>query len=173
MSSFASSYIPTGAASVTRNADVLTYPTTGWLNASAGTLYGQATQIGTLANAMIASIDDGTGDNRIEVRYNSTTTTQARFNILAATVLQAQLIGGTFSDLSTRTSALAYASNDAAGYTDGTQIGTDTSVTVPTVSQIRIGVGSFSESELFGPIRRVQFYNARLANADLQALTSG
>jgi hypothetical protein len=69
------------------------------------------------------------------------------------------------------TAAVAYALNDYAGSRNGGAAGTDTSATVPTVSQMNIGSG-VSDSWLNGWIERIAYYPERLSNADLQALSA-
>ena len=67
MAAFASSYIPTLAASVTRSADVASVNTLSpWYNSSEMTIYTEYDIIGkTTTFGMAAQIDDGTLDNRI------------------------------------------------------------------------------------------------------------
>jgi hypothetical protein len=166
---FASSYIPTTTASVARNADVLTYPTTGWLNASAGTLFGHG-QIYAVTTAQgIASLDDGSVNNRIDLRPNSTANSVAI--ITAATVGQATLTGTTWTINVTHKMTVAYASNDAIMANDGSLSSPDTSVTVPTVTTLSVGSLAAGAFQNFGPIRRVAYFPRRLLNATLVTLT--
>ena len=75
--------------------------------------------------------------------------------------------------------ALAYETNNAYGYADGTKVGaTDTSVTIPTTSGINmmiIGGGNVgrigSGNPHNGHVRKVSYYTQRLSEAEIQALT--
>jgi len=70
---FVTSYISTGGSTVTRAAEVATMPTSGWYNASAGTLQAewqvnQASVTGTQEG--IVRIDDTTDNNRVAMYVN-------------------------------------------------------------------------------------------------------
>ncbi len=68
--------------------------------------------------------------------------------------------------------ALAMAANDFAFTTNGASALTDVSGTVPTgLTQLQIGAG-LSATTLNGYIRRVAYIPSRLANAELQNLTT-
>ena len=164
---FASSYIPTTTAAVTRNADVLTYPTTGWLNAAAGTLMHEATNMVAGVDHKPYQIDDGTANERIQSPINSSNNhlmvvvdggvTQVSLTVAAAT-------------LATYKKADAWAVNDFASCVDGGTVATDTSGTIPTVTTLRIS-DVLNSVPFFGPIRRVAYFPLRFLNATLVTLT--
>jgi hypothetical protein len=68
--------------------------------------------------------------------------------------------------------AFAYRDNDVALSSNGGAALTDTLATVPTVNQL--GVGGFTPTAAYlnGHIRQIAYYNTRLTNATLQALTA-
>jgi len=70
--------------------------------------------------------------------------------------------------------ALAYQANNTVSSANGAIGTTDTSVTLPTVNRLSIGVrGDLSAStSLNGHIRSVQYYPVRLADFQLQAITA-
>lgn len=65
--------------------------------------------------------------------------------------------------------ALAYKANDSATAYEGTVIGTDTTVVVPTVT--RLGVGVDSIRQMNGNIARIKYWPYRLSNAQLAKVT--
>ena len=67
---------------------------------------------------------------------------------------------------------LAYANNDVALYINGTQIATDSSATIPTLSQIKLN--SYWNGNLVDStsVNQLLLFKTRLTNAELAALTS-
>jgi len=167
-----SSYIPTTSAAVTRTADSVSMTSTAftdWHSAAQGTLYVEATAAATGATRGLASLNDGSGSNvtqlfltssdapRLEV-YNGAT--QANLTASAVTPTTAFKVAG------------AYKANDFALCSNGGAVGTDTSGAVPTVTQLSIGAINGATSPLNGHIRRITYWPTRLANAELQAITT-
>ena len=167
-----SSYIPTTSAAVTRTADSVSMTSTAftaWHSAAQGTLYVEATAAATGATRGLASLNDGSGSNvtqlfltssdapRLEV-YNGAT--QANLTASAVTPTTAFKVAG------------AYKANDFALCSNGGAVGTDTSGAVPAVTQLSIGAINGATSPLNGHIRRITYWPTRLANAELQAITT-
>ena len=67
--------------------------------------------------------------------------------------------------------ACAYKENDVAFYENGTQVGTDTSVSLPTVTHFGIGSRNDTQLALNGTISNLSYYPKRLTNTQLQTLT--
>ena len=163
---FASTPIATTAA---RNADVLTYPTTGWASATAGTLMARyATRITTTMYGVCLADAAGPANNVIGL-ITSTANIQAA--VVAGGVSQASFAVGTATNFTQFNQALAYAANDVASCVNGGTVGTDTSVTLPTFDTLRVGILN-TGNQPFAPIRRVAYYAVRLPNTELQALTA-
>jgi hypothetical protein len=170
--SFPTSYIPTVASTVTRAADSVTMTGTNfssWYNTSEGTIVASADSVRPAATSpatRVFQFDDGTVNNNI--RSGSTATLQ----VVDAGVTQANItatpaitFGGTVFKF-----ASAYKLNDFASVTTGA-VATDTSGTVPTVTQLSLG-GPSTSGVLNGHIRTFTFYPSRLTNAQMQALAS-
>jgi hypothetical protein len=66
----------------------------------------------------------------------------------------------------------AYASNDAAFYANGAQVGTDSSVTVGANAEIYINYSPVTNRPQVAWIRSVALFPTRLANATLASLTA-
>jgi hypothetical protein len=171
--SVATSYIPTVAATATRNADVIVdTAVSSLIGQTAGTLYAEVNLTEWTNAKRIFAISNGTQDNRIAFLINST-------NRIRALVTQA---GATQADINTSTGlangvykiALAYAANDFVLYVNGSQIGTDTNGTVPACTDVYLGKLETSSAtlQLNDRIRAAALYTTRLDNATLSYLTT-
>jgi hypothetical protein len=171
--SVATSYIPTVAATQTRNADVISLTgASALIGQASGTIYAQVNLTEWTNAKRVLAISDGTQDNRITLLINTT-------NRIRALVTQ---VGSTQADINTSTGltngtykiAFAYASNDFVLYVNGTQIGTDTSGLVPACSSVYIGKLETSSTtlQLNDRITTAALYPTRLTNAELAALTT-
>jgi hypothetical protein len=129
---------------------------------------------GDLIGTRALRVSDGTANNLIDV-VAASGAGQGGYGF--ATVGGVAVVGsGVPASVATvanqKTSlAVAYALDDYAGSRNGGAAGTDTSATVPTVSQMNIGSG-VSDSWLNGWIERIAYYPERLSNADLSALSA-
>jgi hypothetical protein len=167
---FATSVIPTTSAAVTRAADVASVNTLSpWYNAAEGTLYAEW-QMSSSAAAVFA-INDNSSNNRIQVS-NQGSTAVIQSIIWTGGVSQFDATSGSFLLNGNAKGALAYKTNDVAFSANGGAVVTDTSATIPTVSQVQFGFRAGSSSYLNSYIRRVTYYPRRLSNAELQAITS-
>jgi hypothetical protein len=168
------SFIPTTAAAVTRNADVinLSGAVSGCIGQTEGTIYAEV-DIRTFANVgMIATISDGTASNRVDVYKN--TDSKIYFDRFSSTgtttgLGSAALTTGIFKV------AVAYKSGDTTMYINGTQVGaTQTQTfTFSSLTKITIGVNRADTALFFNDrIRSAALYTTRLTNAELAALTT-
>lgn len=173
LGAFATSVIPTTTAQATRAADVATMTGTNfssWYNQTEGTLVADATVPYTVPSAvfpMSAAFTDGTTNNFMQVGY--LTSGVSSLEVTTAGVSQV----GIFPVVGTanRRTAAAYKLNDFAVSTNGGAVATDTSGTVPVVDRLRLG-DRVSGNTLNGTIKSITYYPRRLANTELQALTS-
>jgi hypothetical protein len=176
--SFASSYIPTVAAQVTRTADVAAINAPNfapWYRQDEGTFVAEfASPVGAAANnPRILTASDQTVNNRIRAFLGNTNTT---VQVNSGNVLQATLnntpttLYGVVNKL-----ALAVKASDFAASINGGAVATVASGTVPSgINRLDIGsdiVGQGS-SQINGHIRSIRYYPVRLSNAQLQALTA-
>ena len=166
---FASSYIPTTTLAVARNADVLTYPTTGWLNASVGTVLVQFQLFGVGVRQTVFG-DATTGNGRLDLRSRDASADQSdlTYGTGSGTV---DLVGSAVAVNTTYKIAGAYGTDSVIAQ-NGTIGGTSSTDAALTISNVGVGVLTSGLTPHFGPIRRVQYFGARLANATLQALTA-
>jgi hypothetical protein len=174
VATFATSYIPTVASTVTRSADVTTMTGTNfsqWYNQIEGTfVVGYATLDVTFSVPKpTAAVHDGTANNRI---YGYVSTATPVVFVTTGGVTQATITRPNVAANVANKMAFAYIENNIALSSNGSAAGTDTSATIPTVNQLNIGVFIPTSVYLNGHIRAITYYNTRLPDAQLQALTT-
>jgi hypothetical protein len=178
--SFATSYIPTVASSVVRSADVCSITGsafTGFYNPVAGSVF---TDI--IFNAPTVS---GVAQRNWELASATTLNSSRAFRGVSGLVRFRNTSGG-ITDVSVDTDAIppsqqtkqsfGLIGNDFAFYSSGSQVGIDTSCSMP-VGLNAFYIGSNSPvagggSHLNGTISSLRYYKKRLSNAKLQALTA-
>lgn len=170
---FATSFIPSAASQVTRaadNASMIGNNFARWYNVTEGTLYSESTSLGppSLGTSSTFAITDGTINNRL--RCGNFSTGSVGSDIAVGGVGQAAFTAANSFGVSAKVS-LAYKLNDAAGSFNGGTAQIDNAVTIPVVTQAQIG-NAITGRELNGTISRISYYNRRLANTELVALTS-
>jgi hypothetical protein len=168
---FATSVIPTTTTALTRAADVASVNTlTPWFNAVEGTLFAEAVAVGLRnpgAQYQVTLGTSGTNENRIRFVDGN----------VAAQIHSSS--GETFAYSTAATintaykTALAYKANDSAAAINGTASATDTSVTLPSaLTAMYLGQNAVNTQQINGYLRRITYYPRRLANAELQAITT-
>jgi hypothetical protein len=172
---FATSYIPTVASQVTRAADSASMTGTNfssWYNQTNGTVFAQYSVNGLNPGASNAAfgITDNTTSNFIAGRTLSSAATN--FQVRTGGADQVTLNSVTVAAGAVAKSAGAYALNDFAFSANAGTVQTDTSGTLPFVTQMQIGGLTSASNPLNGTISRIAYYNRRLANTELTAITS-
>jgi hypothetical protein len=163
----ASSYIPTGASTATRNADnceLLDLTTMGF-NASEGTIYHDVGARTNASGRAYTFLPASGGNNQI---FEGSGTA---FNVYSSGSFVAQIGSQPVTALKI---AAAYALNDYAVSVSGGAVTTDTSGALPTsLTKLTIG-GSIINSAAYmnGCIRVFKYWPTRLPNAQLQSLTT-
>ncbi|WP_119776314.1 phage head spike fiber domain-containing protein [Oleomonas cavernae] len=178
---YPSSYIPTTAATVTRAVDTVSFPFTGIsFNALAGAFLAEwsadhayPTQSGVTQTYYIATLSDGSSSNTVNLRVDAGGTPRAR--VTTAGVAQAQLSGAVLSAGAVARCATAWVKDSvAAVYTPATVV-SDTAADMPTgVNKLTIGQSEAAgaTSYLDGYLRRLKYWPARIADAELQSLAA-
>jgi hypothetical protein len=174
---YATSYIPTLGASVTRVAETaLKTSASSLIGASAGVVYFEGTIEGDGAfTRRLISISDGTTSNFLNV-YNPSGTRGLDFVSSVGGAVQVNIISSTsiFQYGQRFKMAFAYAQNDFAFYINGTQIGIDGSGNIPSgLDRIIFGRGDQNSSVFFeGNVSQTLLFKTRLTNAQLAELTA-
>lgn len=170
---FATSYIPTTSAALTRNADVATMTGTNfssWYNATEGTFVASFNRYAATSGfPRVLSCSDNTASNEIAL-YIANATARAQLLVIDATVTQCNA----YSTYSTNTLSLSgrYKLNSFAGSLNGATPFTDSAGTVPSgITQMTIGTGPSTTSPTFnGHIESIQYWPQGLTNAEVQAI---
>jgi hypothetical protein len=168
--SYATSYIPTTSASVTRNADVISKTGIGSIFGSAYTIYGDFINQ-NVNNTRLLSLkipSAGNYDNFITIFQNGTALAATGNN--ASSAEQFTITSGSFSLNQRLKFALRCQNNNVAFYINGTQIGVDTSCTIPEVTALFLG----NYVDVFGVsvINSTAIWNTALTNTQLSQLTT-
>lgn len=169
---FATSYIPTAASQVTRNADAASMTGSNfssWYRADEGTIFLDFTPFAVSSDSRFLEIGDASATNRLLFYGNAPFYYfQTRISSVdeASVSFSTAFVAGAASK-----QAGAYKVNDIAFDVNGATVSSDTSSRVPRVTEMRIG-SSFGGTFANSHFRRVAYYPARLTNAQLQAITT-
>jgi hypothetical protein len=170
---FATSYIPTTTAAATRAADVAVMTGanfSNWYNQSEGTLFAEAATTSTANNAGVICAEDGTTNNRIQLRRNASGPSLGLVVVAGGTV-QVNGAGGAYPAATSNKATAAYKVDDFVAALSGAVVITDAAGVVPTNNQLVVGAGS-GQAALNGHIRRIAYWPRRLTNAELQGVTA-
>lgn len=173
--SFPTSYIPTTSAQVTRAADNASMTGTNfssWYNQSEGTIFAAYSRIYSpvdTKSSFVVDINDTTLNNRMGIYGLSN---QEIFNdVVGGLGLVSIPVSSSFAANTLGKLAGTYKLNDFAAASNGILGTPDTSGTLPTVTQIRIGDRQDGVRALNGHLKSFKYFNKRLLNSYLQSLT--
>jgi hypothetical protein len=172
--SYATSYIPTLGASVTRVADAASKGSaTALIGQTEGTLFveGAFAGIDPANIRRIVSLSDGTTSNAVLIQNTSNSTTM-QFVVVTLGTIQATItksLAITFGQ--TFKAAFAYKENDFVAYINGEQVGTDILGTVPATSKFAFDRGNATTAHE-GTISQALVFKTRLTNDQLAELTA-
>lgn len=177
--SFATSYIPTTSAQVTRIADSATMTGTNfssWYNATEGTFFADFDVSATTTDSntrVVYGVSNGAFANSMYL------TRQPSSNQISSAVI----FGGAAQDTAAAIAlpannsgrhAFGYATDNLGHSLNGSAVTLDTTASIPSVNGLTLGNANWSGGANFlcGRIRRLAYYPRRLSNSELQAITS-
>jgi len=168
---YATSYIPTTSATVTRNQDLFAKASiTSLLGQTEGTLFLDFTFDRQFVNADVLSINDASTSNRVSIGVTASNTLTALVTsagIDQATITRTIAVGTRYK------CAIAYKVNDFVLYVNGVQAGTDTSGLVPaSLTRFSNDAGTTSTTPFDYPFNQALVFKTRLTNAELATLTT-
>ena len=168
--SYATSYIPTLGASVTRLADAA-YKTgiSSLIGQTEGTLFADIIQNGGAANTSYIMAWDGTYSNRIAI-YSGGLGNESKIAFYVT-------VGGVNTVIFTTSAvylgrhkiALAYKLNDVVAYIDGVEVLNDTSATIPATTALALPTSANAAN---GTINQTLLFKTRLTNQQLSEITA-
>jgi hypothetical protein len=172
MSSFATSYIPTVASTVTRAADQASMQGTNfssWYNQSQGTVYGEFDLINASTVSMIPYSIDNTVSNGYVIYKNLSGSSLFGY----AGSNNGLLLNGTTLANTIYKTTIAYGTSIFANVNGATPVSiTSGGLTGVLPSQLAIGHGFISNGIMTGHIRKLSYYPVALSSNNLVALTS-
>jgi hypothetical protein len=163
---FASSYIPTTSASVTRNADVLTYPTGGNVDGTKGTAYAETTESSSYLSKYFINADSL---GNMPIIYYSTVgklsiydgITESKDLSFTQSTSIIQKVASKWGNSSMKTFS---------GGISGTGASFDGNINMGT--RFGFSVGSPATVEMYGTIRNVKIWKKALTDTQLTNMTS-
>ena len=178
VSNYATSYIPTTTAAVTRNADVISKTgISSLIGQTEGTIFVEEIYDSSVLNNgglddTLISLTDGTSNNLISIFHYGGGIGTVLFFIRLSNVTQVG-ISSSKPTSGTYKIALAYKNNDVVGYINGVQIGTDTSASIPATSAVVFydAITTNSATKKVN-LNSAVLFPTRLTNAELASLTT-
>jgi hypothetical protein len=170
---FATSVIPTTTTALTRAADVASVNTLSpWFNATTGAVFGEWNSFANSTVRYVVDIEQAASSNdRIDIPINTSNVVNPRTVVGGAAI--ASLAGGTYTVNTNAKVAFAYASADYASSLNGAAAVTATTAGALPSSLARMFIGSLAgATQINGYLRRITYFNRRLANSELQLLSS-
>ena len=170
LSSYATSYIPTIAASTRGGDSCLKTGISSLIGQTEGTIYAEWTANNVSPSGRVVVVGDGSFANRIAVLEDGG---NIRVYVSTSSVAQADLTSlGSYTG--THKIAVAYANNDLKVYIDGVAVATQATLSVPACSVLYVGTfedgtGTFPVG---GLIAQTLLFPTRLTNAQLAELTA-
>lgn len=166
---FGTSYIPTVAATVTRNPDVAVMTSTNfsdWYTATTGAAVVWAIPQTVTGTRPLVQFDDTTANEIISLRGN---VADPEMSIVDGGVAQAQIDAGTIVANTAYKLSGAWDTNSCAAAQNGAAAVTDNTATIPTPTQLRIGSDGTNYASAW--VQKILYYPQRLINAEVQAIS--
>lgn len=172
---FLTSYIPTLGTTVTRVLDSATMTGTNftsWFNSGEGTLYGEAFTANSAitTNQVVANLSNSGGTSR-HVIYRTTAKVPV-YQVDIDGSLVAAFSGQTWTDSNIGKLSGSYKTDDYYFVYNNTVIGASKNLALPVVDRLILGDVVTNNRTLNGVLKKVAYYPYRLANTQVQALTT-
>ena len=170
-----SSFIPTAAAAVTRQPDVLSATSISpWYRQDEGTvLFEGISQIPAASSTAhgIFLFSDGSDNNRVTGRIGTAGAVNTTV-VNAASVQATAQTANSYTANSVFRSTHCYKLNSVAVSLNGGAVVEDASVTIPTITGLKLGQGNTAGTQAFmGYARRFQYFPKRLPDAQIQGMS--
>jgi len=168
---YATSYIPTTAATVTRNIDLMQKTSiTSLIGQTEGVLFIDFIFNRQVDTGDLVSLNDGTVGNRVFLGVNATNNLMG---LVGSSSITQAIMSYTISLGNRYKCAIAYKANDFVLYVNGVQAASDTSGIVPaSLTRLSNDAGTTSTTPFEYPLNQLLVFKTRLSNADLATLTT-
>jgi hypothetical protein len=168
---YPTSYIPTVASTVTRNADVISKTgISSLIGQTEGTVFMDINWEEKSGVYFINSISSGFTSNEIYMSFGNTFANSIRFSITSGGDASVSFNSSVLTSGRYKI-AFAYANNDATAYINGTHVFTDNTVSVPSTSEMKF-LRANDTLGYSGTINASALWKTRLTNAELISLTT-
>jgi hypothetical protein len=170
LGAFATSFIPTAGASVTRAADIAVIQGSNfysWYNQNANSLYARFDTPAS-GNRNIIAVDNGTANNHVKLR------TEGTDPYLRSSYVGTEMVALDLGIVAANTAykiATGYSINNYAGVINAGTVGTDTTATTPLASVMRLGTDQ-AGAYLNGHLYSVSSFNSNLPQSTLTGITA-
>ncbi len=170
--SYPTSYIPTYGSTATRNADVCNNSGSAQdFNSEEGVLYAEIAALADDLTFRSIAISDGTLDNRVLIRYR-TTSNKINIFIEGSNVVAVNSIRGLTDITNYSKFALKYKSGDTALWVDGVEIFTDTATFTISGLDILSFDGGNGSDDFYGKTKNLKVFKRAMSDEELQQLTT-
>ena len=166
---YATSYIPTLGAAVTRGEDnTLKTSITSLIGQTEGTIFVEMDTQNISESVRIIELGNGAATNRIVLRFVSSAVSVI---VTSSGVAQATFTSGALTNGNYKI-ALGYAANDFVLYINGTLRNSSASGSVPACPNLYLGYTPYTGSPLGGRVGQTLLFKTRLPNSELASLTT-
>lgn len=174
---FATSYIPTTTATVTRAADVASITGanfSSWYNQTEGTVFAEYRRLNNISAGRICLFSDTTANEQMRINGSVSANIRPDWQVIDDGSVVANVLGAVEVAVgATGKTAGVYKLNDFQQATNSILGTADTAATLPTLTVLNIGANETgSGSMLNGTIKRLTYWPVRLANPTLQSITT-
>ena len=174
--SYATSYIPTVASSVTRNADVISKTgISSLIGQTEGTLFFNGRINSNSSSPRNITLSDGTGANRVILGFGNNGANRIDYDVISGGVLQTSGLG-LFMDMTTDFKIIAlYSTNNFKLFINGVLIATDSSgitFSGTTLNKLAFLTVTGTSQVLDGSVKSLQLYKTALTDTECIALTT-
>jgi hypothetical protein len=173
--SYPTSYIPTSGSTATRSADVCNGSgTSAEFNGSEGVLFAEIAALADDGTNRHIGISDNTNTNRLQIFFNTHTTTQIRTLNLVGNVKYFDMTSDVTLVNAYSKVAIKYKENDFALWVNGVEVATDNSGLVwgnGVLDTLKFADGN-DASPFYGKTKQLMTFKTALTDSELETLTS-
>ena len=171
---YPTSYIPTVASTVTRNADVISKTDiSDLIGSTEGTIFCQLQALANYSNYSRISISDGTGNNKISIGYNSGNGIQAVVSVAGSLIVNFNAGGNPITN--NNKIAFKYKLNSFTLFVNGVSLATlsiGAIFSASTLKNIYFTDGDGSSYPIYGKLSSLALWKTALSDPQCEALTT-
>jgi hypothetical protein len=171
---YPTSYIPTVASTVTRNADAISKTgISDLIGQTEGVLFVESAALFNDLTTRAISISDGTGNNRLIIYYNSPSNQIFVWGVANGVLFPSGISYNVTDETEFAKIALRYEENNLSLWVNGYKRGTDLTSQALPINFSRFGFDSGTGiTNLFAKVKSAQLYKTYLSDAEMASLTT-